>query len=103
MYFSSLFFIMTIEFHNFPLILPDNEQQYFNIFEGVISSIDSNASVVINKGITEMCFRISPSEPKYSQIILRDVLNFNNLMGIKIEMSKSIRLTSSVSFNIQKM
>ena len=91
---------MTIELRNLDSILPDNEQQYLAMLEGIISSIDDNASLIVNKGISEIYFRISPSEPVYSQMLLEDILKFHNLMKINLNLSKSIRLTSTVSFSL---
>lgn len=91
---------MKVEIRNFDLILPDNEQMYFSMLEGAISSIDVDASVIIIKGLNKVYFRISPSEPVYSQILLDSILKLHNLMGIILNFSKSIRLTSTISFNI---
>lgn len=91
---------MTIELHNFASILPDNEQQYLVMLEAVISSVDNGASLLINKGTREIYFRISPSHPKYSQPLLKDLMKWHNLMSIHLLLSKSIRLTSTISFSI---
>lgn len=91
---------MKIEIKNFNCILPDNEQMYFSILEGSISSIDADASVMIIKGIDKIYFRISPSEPVYSQTLMEDLLKLHNLMGLNLNFSKSIRLTSTISFSI---
>lgn len=92
---------MTIETHHLQEILPDNERQYLNVLEAVISSIDENASLMVNRGLREIYFRISPSEPIYSQLLLEDVLKMHKLMKIKLNLSKSIRLSSNISYNIE--
>lgn len=91
---------MTIDLRNFRSIIPDNEQQYLSLLEAVISSVDGNSSLIVNRGIKEIHFRVSPSTPKYSQLLLKDILKFHTLMNIKLDLSKSIRLTSTISFSL---
>jgi len=91
---------MIVDLRNFRAIIPDNEQQYLTLLKGVILSVDGNASVIINRGVREMHFRISPSEPKYSQMLLHDILSLHTLLKIRLSLSKSIRLTSTISFSM---
>lgn len=91
---------MTIDLHNFKPIIPDNERQYLTLLEGVICSVDGDSSLIVNRGLKDISFRISPSAPKYSQTLLNSILKFHNMLQIQLDLSKSIRLTSSISFTL---
>lgn len=81
-------------------VLPENEATYFSHLEGIISSVDELANVEIIKNPTSYMFRITPSTPKYSQPLLKSLLDFHNLLGIHLELSKSIKKNSTISYYI---
>lgn len=97
---SPLFIFMEVLRRNFPSILPDNEEQYFKFLEAVISSVDELSAVQITRKMKGYMFRISPSAPHYSQALLKEILQYHTLLGIRVEMSKSIRNTSTIGFEI---
>lgn len=85
----------------FTSILPENEITYFAHLQGVVDSVDELATVEVHKNPLSYMFRISPSTPEYSQPLLKSLLDFHNLLGIHLELSKSIRKNSTISFLIK--
>ena len=82
-------------------ILPDNDIVYFQHLEGILSSSDELAATEVVKNPKSYTFRIVPSLPKYSQTILKQLLDFHNLLGIRMNISKSIRKTSIIQYEIE--
>lgn len=91
---------MQVQRINFPDILHDNESTYFGYLEGLIESIDMDSSMMIYRGHGSISVRISPSEPKYFSELLSVVKRFHTLLGIQVEFSKSMKILSSISYNI---
>jgi hypothetical protein len=91
---------MNLVTNNFPAVLPENEITYFAHFKGVVDSVDELASVEITKRHKCYMFRIAPSTPAYSQPLLQSLLDFHNLLRIKLNLSKSIRKSSTIVFHI---
>lgn len=87
--------------HGFTSILPDNEITYFSHLEGIVDSVDELASVEVHKNPQSYMFRIIPSTPEYAQPLLRSLLDFHTLLGIHLELSKSIKNNSTISFLIK--
>ena len=85
----------------FPKILSENDANYFAHLEGVISSVDELASVQITKNPHSYVFRIATSVPMYTQPLLQELLKFHNLYKIKLNLSKSIRTSSTIFFEIE--
>ena len=85
----------------FPKILSENDANYFAHLEGVISSIDELANVQITKSPNSYIFRIATSVPMYTQPLLQELLAFHNLYNIKLNLSKSIRTSSTIFFEIE--
>jgi hypothetical protein len=84
----------------FPEIMLENEQNYISQLEGVVSSIDEYAGMEITKTPTAYIFRIVPSIPRYNQMLLQEILQFNNLFGIRLDLSKSIKSSTTIAFKI---
>lgn len=84
----------------FPSILPDNDEIYIAHIIGVIESVDELSHLQITKLAKGYNFRISPSVPKYNNMIIEEIINFNNMFGIKVDFSKSIKTSGTLSFNI---
>lgn len=91
---------MTISKKFFPEVMPDNELAYFSHLQGVIDSVDELCSMEITKKPHSYHFRVAPSVPKYTQLILEELLKFHNMFGIRLELSKSIKSSSTVTFEI---
>lgn len=91
---------MTIIKHGFAILL-ENELTYFAHLEGVISSVDELASVEVTKTAHSYVFRVSPSMPVYTQSLLRAILDFHSLLNLRLDLSKSIKKSSTISFSIE--
>ena len=92
---------MEVQKKFFPKIMSENDANYFAHLEGVISSVDELANVQINKNPHSYQFRIAPSIPMYTQPLLQELLKFHNLYNIKLNLSKSIRTSSTIFFEIE--
>lgn len=91
---------MEISRKNFPEIGKDNDDVFIGHLCGVIESVDELSSVEISKTPCSYHFRIAPSIPKYINNIIHEINTFNNLYGIRLDFSKSIKTTSVITFNI---
>jgi DNA-binding phage protein len=85
----------------FPKILLDNDEVFLNKIVGVLESVDELASMEISKTSHCYSFRIAPSMPKYIEPTLHELLNFMNMFGIKLDMAKSMKVSSTITFNIE--
>lgn len=84
----------------FPEVMHDNETAYFAHLEGILSSVDELCIMEITKNPESYHFRIAPSTPAYVQLILEEVLRFHNVLQIKLNLSKSIKSSSTIVFEI---
>lgn len=91
---------MTIIRKNFPSVIKDNEEVYFKLLEGVISSLDELSSMEINRTLHSYTFRIATSTPQYSQPLLEEIINFHKFIGIQLDLSKSIKANSTIFYQI---
>ena len=91
---------MTINKKFFPEVMPDNEMAYFAHLEGILSAIDELASLEITKNPHSYHFRLAPSVPKYNEMLLQELLKFHNVFGIKLTLSKSIKSSATIVFEI---
>jgi hypothetical protein len=91
---------MTINKRFFPEVLPDNEMAYFAHLEGVINSVDELSTLEITKTPTSYHFRLAPSLPKYSGMLLEELLKLHNVFNLKLNLSKSIKTSANIAFEI---
>jgi len=84
----------------FPEVMQDNEMSYFAHLEGIIDSIDELSSMEITKKPTAYHFRIATSLPKYNEMLIEELLKFHNMFHIKLNMSKSIKTSATITFEI---
>ena len=84
----------------FPEILTDNDAMYFARLEGLIDSIDELSSMQITKNTNAYHFRLAPSHPRYLEMLFQELLKFHNLYNIRLNISKSIKTTGTISFEI---
>lgn len=78
----------------------DNESVYFQHLEGIIESVDELSILEITKTPTAYHFRIVPSLPKYNDTLLSEILKFHNIFQIKLDLSKSIKASATINFDI---
>lgn len=91
---------MQIHTKFFPSILKDNDSMYFDHLKAVIESVDELSILEITKTPTNYKFRLVPSLPKYNNMLLQELLKFHNLFQIKLDLSKSIKSSATINFNI---
>ena len=91
---------MTISKRFFPEVMPDNELAYFAHLEGVLSSVDELATLEITRNPRSYHFRLAASLPKYNNMLLKEILKLHNIFQIKLKLSKSIKSSGTISFEI---
>lgn len=84
----------------FPEIMLDNDINYLAHLEGIISSVDEYASLEVTKSPDSYNFRLVPSLPKYTNVLIQEIIGFHNMLSIRLDMSKSIKTTSIINFQI---
>ena len=84
----------------FPEITLDNDEVYLQHLSAIIESVDELAEMEIVKGTNSYHFRIVNSHPRYTQLLLQEILKLNNLYQIHLELSKSIKTSGSLVFSI---
>jgi hypothetical protein len=84
----------------FPQVMQDNELAYFAHLEGIISSVDELSTLEITKNPNSYHFRLAPSLPMYNELLLEEILKFHNLFKIRLNLSKSIKSSATITFEI---
>jgi hypothetical protein len=84
----------------FPQVMQDNEIAYFAHLEGVISSVDELSTLEITKNPLSYHFRLAPSLPMYNEMLLQEILKLHNLFQIRLSLSKSIKSSATITFEI---
>lgn len=84
----------------FPEVMPDNEVEYFTRLMGVIESVDEFSALEITRNPHSYNFRLVPSLPKYNQMLLEELLKLHNLLQINLNLSKSIKTSGTLVFDI---
>ena len=92
---------MQINRRFFPEITLDNDEIYFAYLEGIVSSVDELASMEVTKALSGYHFRLAPSLPKYSEMLLQEILKMHNIFKIRLDLSKSIKSSGVIAFNIE--
>lgn len=84
----------------FPEVMQDNELAYFAHLEGIISSVDELSTLEITRNPNSYHFRLAPSVPMYNEMLLQELLKFHNLLQIQLDLSKSIKSSATIVFDI---
>jgi hypothetical protein len=84
----------------FPQVMQDNELAYFAHLEGIISSVDELSTLEITKNPNSYHFRLAPSLPMYNEMLLEEILKFHNMFKIRLDLSKSIKSSATITFEI---
>jgi hypothetical protein len=85
----------------FPEVMQDNELAYFAHLEGILSAVDELATLEITKNPHSYNFRLAPSLPMYTEMLLQELLKFHNMLQIKLILSKSIKTSGALVFSIE--
>lgn len=80
--------------------MQDNETAYFAHLEGIISSVDELSTLEITKNPNSYHFRLAASVPMYNEMLLEELLKFHNLFKIRLNLSKSIKSSATIVFEI---
>ena len=91
---------MQINRRFFPKKMQDNDETFIASLLGLIESVDELCSVEITKNSYSYRFRIAASLPMYNNMLIEEILKFHNMFDIRINMSKSIKTTSVITFEI---
>ena len=83
------------------VMMQDNELAYFAHLEGIISSVDELAIMEITKNPESYHFRIATSVPAYNEMLLQEILKLHNIFQIKLDLSKSIKSSATIVFDIE--
>jgi hypothetical protein len=81
-------------------VLTDNEDTYFRHLNGIIDSVDELSTLEITKNPNSYHFRLAPSVPMYNDMLLEEILKFHNMFKIKLNLSKSIKSSATITFEI---
>jgi hypothetical protein len=92
---------MQIHRKHFPEVIPDNDMVYLAHLQGIIDSIDELSSMEITRTPNSYHFRIATSLPKYNNLLLEELLKLHNLFQIKMNMSKSIKSSATIVYEIE--
>lgn len=85
----------------FPSILPENEAVYISSLQGVIESVDELSSLEVIKTPSSYNFRLVPSLPKYTNTLIQEITKFHNLLGIRLDLGKSIKTSATITFKVK--
>jgi hypothetical protein len=66
----------------------------------ILDSVDELCSLEITRNTDSYRFRIAASLPKYNNMLIEEILKFCNMFKLHIDMSKSIKTSSVISFEI---
>jgi hypothetical protein len=84
----------------FPEVMQDNELAYFAHLQGIIDSVDELSTLEITRNPNSYHFRLAPSIPMYNDMLLEELLKFHNLLQIHLDLSKSIKSSATIVFDI---
>jgi len=84
----------------FPEVMQDNETAYFAHLFGIIDSVDELSTLEITKNPHSYHFRLAASLPKYNNMLLEEILKLHNIFQIKLNLSKSIKSSATIVFEI---
>jgi hypothetical protein len=91
---------MEINRKHFPKLMLDNDEIFLAHFEGIVNSVDELCSLEITKLSESYRFRIATSHPMYNNMLIEEILKFCNMFKIRVDMSKSIKTSSVITFEI---
>lgn len=91
---------MTLQKRHFPAILDDNTETYFRHLEGIINSIDYNATVEVTRKLSGVNIRVAPSEMKFLPLLIKDIERVHNNLGLRMEYSKSMKSSGTINYNL---
>ena len=92
---------MEVQRRGFPTIISDNDEVFIQMLIGVVGSVDELSHVDIMKTPYSMHFRVAPSTPVYFNNLLQEILRLNYMFNIRLDLGKSMKKNSTITFNIK--
>lgn len=96
-----LHIIMKVITKFIPKVIPDNDAVYLKYLIAIVESVDELCSMEITKKPTAYHFRIATSVPRYNELLLQEILKLHNMFNIRLNMSKSIKTSATIVFDIE--
>ena len=84
----------------FPSVMQDNEDVYFASLKGIIESVDELSSLEVTRTPQAYLFRLVPSLPKYTNMLIQELIKFHNLISVRLDFGKSIKSSATITFQI---
>jgi hypothetical protein len=85
----------------FPKIISDNDDVFLSYIEGIVNSVDELACIEVSLTLNGYRVKITSSLAKYNNMLIEEILKLCNLFKFRVEMSKSIKTSSIISFEIK--
>lgn len=76
----------------------DNDAAYINHVQFLVEAIDENASLTVTQKLDSVGFKVIPSDKKLKPFIIKNIRKSHYKLGLKIDFSKSVNTTDSISF-----
>jgi hypothetical protein len=83
-----------------PSIMADNDMQYFAFLLASIEAIDEEADVSIILALSGYKIVIIPGSPILKGTLIDQITILHEAIGIEIEYSKSIDISTSINFRL---
>lgn len=83
-----------------PKIIKDNEDIYIQSIKCCVDHADPNSKIEIRNIDNGLIFHIKPTTDLFKQLIIENLLSVHRSMGLKVIFSKSLAISSTVSFTI---
>ena len=79
-------------------ILKDNDEEYLAWIKTIVEYSCPNSDVVLTRGLSGYHVHITPCNEQFRKGIIKNVLNIHHRFDLKIEYSKSLKISKRVSF-----
>lgn len=93
--------MLKITKHGFASIPLDNDRKYIDFVTISMKHSDPEAEVTLNKCEKDIKVRVTPSQEKFKQHIIDNLLAVHRLFRIKIIFSKSLAAAKSISYLVE--
>lgn len=85
----------------FPSIMLDNDMAYLSHLFKIIELVDKNAEINITKTSEVYCISLLPSSTKYRDELLEEIKEAHYILGINIEFSKSLKISTYITWYLK--
>lgn len=84
----------------FPKLLKEDDTIYLENIFNIIKNIDEYCYIQVTKNLKKYSFRLAPSSTTFINLLVEEIIKYNNTYNIKVDFSKSIKTALVVSFNV---